>query len=165
MVAETADIFKLLAYLGMGLGVVGVFAPVLPGAGLILASAGLWAWADGFQSIGWPTLAALAGLAVFAEGAKYLTQVVGARRAGATWKGVAAAAVGAVVGLVVLSLPGALMGAIGALLLADYRQHRGDVRRASKLTVGVLLGYAASYAAQLAIALVMVIVFLAGVLL
>ncbi len=164
MSAELSEVLKLLAYVGMALGIVGVFLPVLPGCLLILASAFLWAWADGFQSIGWPTLAALAGLTVVAEGASYLTQVLGARRAGATWKGVLAASVGAVVGLLVFSLPGAVIGAIGALLVVDYRQHQGDIRQAGKLTLGVLLGYAASYATQLAIALVMIIVFLAGVL-
>jgi len=159
-----SELLKLVAYVGIGLGVLGVFLPVLPGTVLIFVSALVWAWADGFDSLGWPTLAALAGLTIVAEGAKYATQVLGARRAGATWKGVVAAAVGALVGLVIFSLPGALIGAVGSLLVVDYRQHQGDIRQAGKLTVGVLLGYLASYATQFAIALVMVIVFLAGAL-
>ncbi len=71
----------------------------------------------------------------------------------------AASGLGAVVGLVFFSLPGAVLGAVGALLLVDYRQHRGDLGAASKLTVGVLLGYFGSYAVQFAIALSMVLVF------
>lgn len=155
MDSTTADLIKLLAIVGMFTGLVGVFVPMLPGTILIFASALVWAWADGFQSMSWPSLTALAGLTVVSEGARYLMQTVGARAAGATWKGVLASSVGAILGLIFFSIPGAILGAVGALLLVDYRQHRGDLRQASKLTVGVLLGYLGSYAAQFAIALVM----------
>lgn len=160
----TADVIKLLSFVGMIAGLVGIFVPVLPGTILIFASALVWAWADGFQSMSWPSLTALAGLTVVSEGARYLMQSFGARAAGATWKGVLASSVGALVGLIFFSIPGAILGAVGALLLVDYRQHRGDLRQASKLTVGVLLGYLGSYAAQFAIALVMMAIILYNVL-
>jgi hypothetical protein len=159
MSPELAQLVKLLAWVGVFAGVVGVFVPVLPGTILIFASALLWAWADGFQAMGWGALTALLGLTVVAEGARYLMQTLGARKAGATWKGVLASGIGAVLGLVFFSLPGALVGAVGALLLVDFRQHRGELGAASKLTIGVLLGYLGSYAIQFAIALTMVIVF------
>jgi uncharacterized protein YqgC (DUF456 family) len=153
---QTAGLMKLVAWIVVVLGLVGIFVPVLPGTVLVFAGALLWAWADGFQHLGWPAIAALALLTAVAEGAKYLTQVAGARTAGATWKGMLASAIGAIVGLLVFSIPGALIGAVGALLIVDYRQHGGDWRKAGKLTAGVLLGYLASYAVQFAIALVMV---------
>ena len=159
MSAELAAALKTLAWVGVLAGLVGVFVPVLPGTILIFAGALLWAWADGFQALGWGALTALLGLTVVAEGARYLMQSLGARKAGATWKGVAASGLGAIVGLVFFSLPGALLGAVAALLLVDYRQHRGDLGAASKLTVGVLLGYLGSYAVQFAIALTMVVIF------
>jgi uncharacterized protein YqgC (DUF456 family) len=164
MAAAPAELLKLLAYLGIALGLVGIFVPVLPGTILVFGSMLLWAWADGFQHLGWPSLAALAGLTLVAEGARYLLQSLGARAAGATWKGVLASAVGALAGFLFFSLPGAILGAVGALLLVDYRQHEGEWRQAGKLTVGVLLGYVASYAVQFAIALVMVAIFAYNVL-
>jgi uncharacterized protein len=159
MSPNAAELIKLVAWMGVIVGVLGVFIPVVPGTILIFASALLWAWADGFHAIGWVPLTALLGLTVVAEGAHHLMVSLGARRAGATWKGVAASAAGAVVGLVFFSLPGALIGAVGALLAVDYRQHRGDLGAASKLTLGVLLGYLGSYAIQFAIALTMLAIF------
>jgi uncharacterized protein YqgC (DUF456 family) len=156
---ETAAIIQVLALAGVIAGLVGVFVPVLPGASLIFVSALAWAWADGFQKMSWPSLTALAGLAVVAEGARYLMQAAGARATGATWKGIAASGIGALVGLIFFSIPGALIGAVGALLLVDYRQHEGDLRQATKMSVGVLLGYLGSYAVQFAICLVMVAIF------
>lgn len=159
MSPELVQLVKPLAWMGVFAGLVGVFVPALPGTILIFASALLWAWADGFNSVGWGVLTGLLGLTVVAESARYLVQGLGARKAGATWKGVLAAGIGAMLGLVFFNLPGSLIGAVGALLLVDFRQHRGELGAATRLTVGVLLGYVASYAIQFAIALTMVIVF------
>ena len=42
-------------------------APVVPGPWLVWASALLWAWADGFRHVGWPTLLLMAALAALAR--------------------------------------------------------------------------------------------------
>jgi uncharacterized protein YqgC (DUF456 family) len=98
----------------------------LPGIWLIVISTclfGWWRWDDGAFSI--YTLIAVAGLAVLAEAAEFLSGMIGARKAGATWPGSIAALVGALTGaclgtfLIPVPLLGTLLGAcLGAGLLA-----------------------------------------------
>ena len=57
---STASSVQVLAYIGMAIGLVGTVLPLIPGTILIWLSALLWAWADGFERVGWPTLLVLA---------------------------------------------------------------------------------------------------------
>jgi uncharacterized protein YqgC (DUF456 family) len=52
MTITPAELLQFLAYVGFGLGVIGVVLPIIPGPALIWLSALLWAWADGFQAVG-----------------------------------------------------------------------------------------------------------------
>ena len=58
---------QILAYVGIVIGLIGTVAPIIPGTLVIWFSVLLWAWADGFDAVGWPTLVFLAMLAIAAE--------------------------------------------------------------------------------------------------
>ena len=49
-----SEIAKVAAYFGLMLGLIGTVAPIIPGPALVWLSALLWAWADGFERVGWP---------------------------------------------------------------------------------------------------------------
>ncbi len=151
---------QILAYVGLFIGLIGSVAPVIPGPFLIWLSALLWAWADGFNRIGWPTLLALAFLALLAAGSDLLFTAAGARRGGAAWSSLAVAAVAAVVGFLFFNLPGALLGAAGGLLIWEARRQQGDWGQAWAAGKGVLLGYVASAILQVLIAGLMILIFL-----
>ena len=126
---ELSTLFFLAAYLLMFLGIVGALVPVLPGPLLIWLGAFVWAWADGFIRIGWPTLLILAVLTIFSWAADLGLSFLSSRRSGAAWRSVALSIVGGLVGAILLSsVPvvgtfiGAVVGSISALWLMEYRR-------------------------------------------
>lgn len=159
MSADVAEIVKLLSYFGLMLGLIGTVAPILPGPALVWLSALVWAWADGFERVGWPTLAVMAVLAVLATVADLLLSTYGGRRGGAAWSSLALSSVLAILGFLAFSLPGAIVAALAGVLLAEWRRHGQDWRRAWQSSKGMLLGWVASFFVQLALVLLMLLVF------
>jgi uncharacterized protein len=104
----------------MLIGLIGAVLPMVPGPLLIWLGAFLWAWEDGFQVVGWPTLVILGLLALLAWGLDLFLSLAMSRKAGASWWSLLGAIVGGFVGGIFLSqIPviGTIFGAlIGALL-------------------------------------------------
>lgn len=154
-----------IALAAMAVGLAGTVLPALPGVGLIWIAALIYAIADGFTTLtplgfGIITLCAVIGLA-----SDFLLTQAGSRVAGASWQalaaGVALGAVGFVLGLFVGGIGAVPAGIIGTLLgifIVEYR-HRQDWLEALKAGGGWLAGCVVSRALQLALALVMVAVF------
>ena len=84
--------------------------PVIPGPVLIFGAALLYAVVEGFQAVGWPTIAVLGILAVVAATADIWVSSVGAKMGGASIWSVLVGLVGGTVGLVLFTLPGAILG-------------------------------------------------------
>lgn len=59
-------LFSGLTLALMFLGLLGSVVPIVPGPFLIWLAAVAWAWKDGFQAVGWPTLFFLGLLTVVA---------------------------------------------------------------------------------------------------
>lgn len=123
------SLLLLLAYLLMLLGLIGSLLPVVPGPPLIWLGILIWAWADGFQRIGAPTLFVLAVLMIVGWGADLLLTTWTSRRAGVSWRSLGAAIAGGFVGGILLSaipllgtILGTLAGAVGGLLLMEYTE-------------------------------------------
>ena len=91
------------------LGVALLPMPAIPALGIIFIGVFVTAWADGFARIGWFSLAVMLALTVFGSIADNVATLLGARRAGASWWGVAGAGVGMLVGLA-FGLPGLIVG-------------------------------------------------------
>ena len=126
---ELSNLLFLAAYLLMFLGIVGALVPVLPGPLLIWLGVFVWAWADNFLRIGWPTLLILAVLTIVSWAADLGLSLLSSRRSGAAWRSVALSIVGGLVGAILLSsVPvvgtfiGAVVGSISALWLMEYRR-------------------------------------------
>ena len=89
----------------------------------------VWAWADGFVRIGWPTLLFLAFLTIIAWGADLGLSFISSRRSGAGWRSIGISILGGLAGAILLSsIPvvgtfvGAAVGSISALWLMEYRR-------------------------------------------
>lgn len=144
----------LLAVLLIAVGVLGTLLPALPGPILVFAGVLLAAWADGFARIGGGTLAVLALLTAAAYAVDLLSAAVGVRRAGASPRAVAGAALGTLAGLF-FGLPGIIVGPfVGAI--AGELTVRGDVRGAGRAGLFAGLGFALGLAVKLALVFAMV---------
>lgn len=128
---DTHLIWQILAYILMALGLIGTVVPLLPGAPLIWGGALLWAWADGFSRVGWPTLGIMAALAIPALLSDLIVSSITGRRAGMSWRTLGFALLGGVIGGLLLSvipvigtLLGAVLGALLAVLLSEYATSR-----------------------------------------
>ena len=83
----------------VGLGVVGILVPALPGTPLIFAGLLLTAWADNFQHVGVGTIILLGLLTILAFVADFISGSLGAKRAGASREAVLCAALGSIIGI------------------------------------------------------------------
>lgn len=126
---ELSNLFFVLSYLLIFLGIVGALVPILPGPLLIWLGALVWAWADGFVRIGWPTLLVLAVLTVIAWGADLGLTFLGSKKSGAGWRSIGVSMLGGLIGAILLSsVPvvgtfiGAAIGSISALWFMEYRR-------------------------------------------
>jgi uncharacterized protein YqgC (DUF456 family) len=132
----------------------------LPGNWLMVVSTCLfawWRWEDGF--FGWPLLVTITILALIGELIEFFAGAGGARKAGSTWKGAAAAIFGAIFGgiagtfMIPVPLFGTLLGAcFGAGILTWVvermagKEHDHSVRSGIGAGKGVLIGTLSKFA-------------------
>ncbi len=145
-----------LVGMAMLAGLAGVLIPWFPdilliwGAGLvygILVGWGTWGpWLFVLM-----TVAALVGFV-----AEVAVSVAGARVGGASGWGILAGLMLAVVGMIVFSPLGALIGlALGMLLVEGWRQR--NLRKAAAATLGAVIGWGASFLVKFSLSLWMVL--------
>lgn len=159
----------LLTSLGlilMAIGLIGSVLPLLPGLPLIWGGAFLWAWADNFQQVGWPTLIVLALLTAVGWGLDLVLTPVISRRAGVSWRAIGGAILGGLLGGIFLSvipligtLFGAFIGAVLGMWFVEY-QIRGDEQAATAAVRAYVSGVAVTTLLNLFLALIMIAIFL-----
>jgi hypothetical protein len=152
-----------LALLVMSVGVLGSVLPGIPSTPLVLAAAvGHRLYFGPASASNW-VLGCLVGLLLLSLVMDYLATTLGARRLGATWRGVLGAVLGAVVGLF-FSLPGILLGPfVGAALLE--RLGGRDWKEASRAGLGAVLGLLLGAVGKLACCVAMMTLFAVSVIL
>jgi uncharacterized protein YqgC (DUF456 family) len=156
---QLTNFLQIIAYFGIALGMIGTVAPIIPGTILIWFSVLLWAWADGFNAIGWPTLVVFAILAIAAEIGDLLFASWGAKKGGASWKSLFVAGAAAIAGFLIFNLLGAILGAVlGMLAWEAYRRgwEWGEAWRASR---GLILGYVIAMLFKFTMGALMVVIF------
>ncbi len=140
------NVFGIVGYALVLLGFIGTVVPIVPGPLIIWFGAFVWAWADGFQRIGWPALAVMGIMALAAWGMDIMLTAVSSRRAGASWKSIGGAIVGGFTGGILLSgtppilgtLMGAMLGAFVGLWTMEYLDKRD--RRVATHAVRAYIG-------------------------
>jgi hypothetical protein len=157
---DATTVWLAVAALLVVLGLAGTLVPALPGVPLVFAGLALAAWAEGFEHVGFETLALLAFLTLVAWAVDFAAGTLGAKRFGASRLSLLGAALGALVGIF-LGLPGLVLGPFAGAVLGELFERR-DLLQAGRAGVGALIGFALGSAAKLAICLSMLLVFLAA---
>ena len=139
-------------------GLVGTILPALPGVPLIYAGMLLIAWLGDFQVIGWVTLGIFAILTLVAWAIDFLASAAGTRYMDASPKAFWGAAIGALIGIF-FGLPGLILGPFIGAVVGELSAGMGW-RQSGRAGIGAWLGVLVATAVKLAIAFVMVGVFL-----
>jgi uncharacterized protein YqgC (DUF456 family) len=152
-------------YILIAIGLAGAVIPVLPGPLIIWLGALVWAWGDGFQRIGWPTLIVLGVIALLAWAADLFLSTVISRRAGASWKSILGAIAGGIAGSLLLSgvpfvgtVLGAICGAVIGMWLVEYFDKRNQ-RAATVAVRAYIFSMVLAAIVELGLALTMVAIF------
>lgn len=152
----------------------------LPGTWVMLGAAGLYAWLgpsdEGRWELGWPTLAALLGLAVLGEILETAAGALGAQQAGGSRRGMLLAIAGSIVGAMLgagvgvpIPVIGPVIGAVlGAALGAFVGAVLGELWKGRELDHSWRVGESAFWGrllgtlAKLGVATAMVVVGVLG---
>ncbi|MEA3334604.1 MAG: DUF456 domain-containing protein [Chloroflexota bacterium] len=158
---------SLLAYLLIFFGLIGSVLPILPGPLLIWLGILVWAWNDGFNTIGWPILLFLGILTVLAWGTDLALTTMLSRRSGVSWKAILGAIGGGIAGGILLggwipiigTLIATMVGAVVGTLFIEFLDKR-NLPAALRASRTYILGYLASSALEAILALAMVAIFI-----
>lgn len=152
----------VVALLVMLVGVAGAVLPALPGTPLVFIAALVHKLCFGDRSVAWWVLIILGLLAALSLVVDFLATTYGAKKLGATNRGIVGAMIGAVFGLFFPPLGLLFMPFLGALLgeLSGGREWRD----AGKAGIGATLGVLAGAAGKLLCCLGMVGLFLISLL-
>ena len=145
--------WTLAALLVIG-GLVGTLLPALPGVPMVFVGLLLAAWATDFQPVGLYTILILAALTALAWVLDFLAAAVGAKRLGASKRAFWGAMFGAIAGMF-FGLPGIVLGPFVGAVVAELSGGR-DVRQAGQAGFGAWIGTILGTAAKLAIAFLMI---------
>jgi len=147
-------ILFIICLLTMLVGVLGNMIPGIPGTPLILAAAIVFRLLGGEGSVDNWVLIALVFLTLFALLLDYVAGMVGAKKLGATWKGVLGAVIGGIVGLF-FNLPGIILGPIVGAVAFELLGGR-KFNEAGRAGVGAFIGIIAGAFGKVICSLVMV---------
>jgi uncharacterized protein YqgC (DUF456 family) len=148
----------LLAALTVIAGLAGTVVPALPGVPLVFAGLFIGAWIDHFEIVGWTTIGVLAVLTVIAVVVDFVASAAGARYLGAGSRAFWGATAGAVVGIF-FGIPGMRLGPFIGAVLGEL-SGGNDLVRSGRAGVGAWLGMVVATAVKLAIAFLMIGLFL-----
>lgn len=153
----------MLALLVMGGGTVISAVFGLPGTLLVFGTALLHRLYFGATGPSTWILVLMAGLVAVSVAVDFLGSIIGARKLGATWRGVCGAVVGGLVGLF-FSLAGLVLGPFIGAFLFEWIGGRpsGEAARAG---LGAMLGLVIGALGKLACCLLMILLFITSVLL
>jgi uncharacterized protein YqgC (DUF456 family) len=160
----TVEIIGLsVALLVMLAGLGGSIVPVLPGTPLVLAAAVGHRLYFGHASVSNLVLGILVALTLISLLFDFLAGMLGAKKFGATWRGMTGAVIGGMIGLF-FSLPGMILGPfLGAMLfeMLGAKEFKKAAHAGLGATVGLLLGIVGKFS----ICVVMMILFATNVIL
>jgi uncharacterized protein YqgC (DUF456 family) len=156
----------LLYVLGFALviiGLVGIVLPALPGHILILVGLIVAAWAEHFMRVGMWTLVVIGVIAAASYLVDFGAAALGAKHLGASSRAMVGAGLGTVAGLF-LGLPGIILGPFVGAVIGELTVDR-DLRRAGRAGVAAWIGFAIGTAVKVALAFVMIGIFVGALLL
>ena len=152
----------IIALLLMAVGCLGSVLPALPSTPLVLIAAIAHKLYFKSASAGWLVLTLIVLITAVALVMDYLATLYGAKRFGATKKGMFGAIIGGIVGLF-FNLPGIILGPFVGATLFEFMGGR-EWKPSAKAGVGATLGLFAGAVGKLVCCLSMIVLFIVGVL-
>jgi len=150
-----------LALLVMLVALIGNVVPGIPGTPLALIAAVAHRLYFGQASVNSTVLIVLVVLAAVSLLFDFLGSALGAKKFGATWRGVVGAVVGGIVGLF-FSLPGIILGPfVGATLFEMIGDQ--EFKKAAKAGAGAVIGLVLGVIGKSAVCVVMIALFAVNV--
>ena len=149
-----------VAIILVGVGVVGIVLPAVPGTILIFAGLLVGAWADNFMRVGPLMLSLIAIIGIATYGVDFVATALGAKHLGASKRAMAGAALGTVLGFF-LGLPGVIVGPFLGAIAGELTVHR-DWKRVGKAGLAAWVGFVVGTAVKVALAFVMIGLFAAA---
>jgi len=147
-----------VAVILVGVGIVGIVLPAVPGTVLIFAGLLVGAWADHFTRVGPFILVLIAIIGVATYGVDFVASALGAKHLGASKQAMAGAALGTVLGFF-LGLPGVIVGPFLGAIAGELTVHR-DWKRVGKAGLAAWIGFVVGTAVKVALAFLMIGIFL-----
>jgi len=154
---DNTSLYYVIAGVLIVVGLLGTILPVLPGLPVMFAGMLLAAWAGGFERIGAGTLTALGLLVLLSMVVDLLSSLYGAKRSGASNKGLWGAGLGGFAGIF-FGIPGLVAGPFLGASLGEMAHGRAW-RDASKVGLGTWLGILVGALLKLMLAFWMLVVF------
>ncbi len=154
---DNTSIYYVVAGVLIVIGLLGTILPVLPGLPVMFAGMLLAAWAGDFTHIGAGTLTALGVLVLLSIGVDLASSILGAKRSGASNKGLWGAGIGGFAGIF-FGVPGLVAGPFLGASLGEM-VHGRAWRDASKIGLGTWLGILVGAVLKLMLALAMLVLF------
>ena len=154
---DNSSLYYLIAGVLIVIGLLGTILPVLPGLPLMFAGMLLAAWAGDFAHIGAGTLTALGLLVLLSIAVVLAASVLGAKRSGASNKGLWGAGIGGFAGIF-FGIPGLVAGPFLGASLGEMA-HGRPWRDASKIGLGTWLGILLGALLKLMLAFGMLLLF------
>lgn len=155
---DMQSIYYVLAAVLILAGLAGTILPALPGLPLMFAGMLLAAWAGNFTQIGPWTLALLAVLTLTSIAVDVFATALGAKRVGASGLAMVGAAIGTLLGGLIFSLPGLILGPFIGAVIGELL-HGKPWQQASRVGAGTWVGLAIGTALKLALAFAMLGIF------
>ena len=149
-----------VAVILVGVGIVGIVLPALPGTILIFAGLLVGAWADDFMRVGPLMLVLIAIIGIATYGVDFVASALGAKHLGASKRAMAGAALGTVLGFF-LGLPGIIVGPFLGAIAGELTVHR-DWKRVGKAGLAAWIGFVIGTAVKVALAFLMIGLFAAA---
>lgn len=155
----TPTIILWLSIIVMAAGAIGTFLPVIPGTPLIFIAALGYGYYEEFTHVTPTVLAVMFGLMIIAFLIDYFAGVIGAKKYGATRYGTWGAFIGGIIGILVLSIPGLIVGPFAGAVIGEVLSGR-KAQDALRVGLGTVIGLAGGAFVKFLLALTMVVVFL-----
>lgn len=144
----------------MLVGLIGTCVPGIPGAPLILAGAVAHKMYFGERSASYGALALLVALTVLSLVLDFLGTLLGAKKLGATWRGMTGAMIGGIIGIF-FNLPGLILGPIIGAFVFEFAGGRAW-KESAQAGAGAMLGLVLGALGKVACCVMMIGVFFAS---
>jgi len=153
----------ILCIILMLVGLAGTVVPVLPGIPIIWIGMLIYGWFSGWVAYGWVAMVVVGLLVILSVAVDQLASVVGAKKFGASRAGMIGSFIGAIFGLIVLSLPGLILGTFMGAMLFEMAFSKRNFRESMASGTGALVGFLAGSLFKFMLGAGFIIYFLAAI--